>query len=120
MADDSTSRLPRFPFSRGNVPSDRAPMPRGSDNDPLAELARLIGHTDPFGTNARNRAPMPAPAPQSYESDYDRSQNYQSQDYQSQDYQSDYQEDDRYPADHRDANGHNDGWPGSPASGERY
>ncbi|WP_022721189.1 SPOR domain-containing protein [Rhodopseudomonas sp. B29] len=34
-----------------------------SDSDPLAELARLIGQTDPFGTSAPRQAPPQTPAP---------------------------------------------------------
>src|SRR5882757_4264892 len=42
MADNSDSRFrPSDPFGRGTGPS-------GPANDPLAELARLIGQNDPF------------------------------------------------------------------------
>jgi hypothetical protein len=33
------------------------------ENDPLAELARLIGQTDPFGTGRANPPPVPPPIP---------------------------------------------------------
>ncbi|MGY8662969.1 SPOR domain-containing protein [Bradyrhizobium sp. UFLA05-109] len=55
----------------------------GADNDPLAELARLIGQNDPFASQGRPAARPPAPpapapyqppaqsyAPDSYEDDY--------------------------------------------------
>lgn len=54
-----------------------------AENDPLAELARLIGQTDPFAAQGRPSAPPPAaPAP---------SQSYQEDDYQDDDRQ-DYAE----------------------------
>ncbi|MBR0817786.1 SPOR domain-containing protein [Bradyrhizobium liaoningense] len=59
---------------------------RGSDqhgkaeNDPLAELARLIGQTDPFAAQARPSAPPPAPPAQSYQ-DHDYPQDDHRQDY---------------------------------------
>src|SRR6188768_3263921 len=52
MAEDSTARQ-RFPYGRSNPllePATRAP-----EMDPLTELARLIGQTNPFGD-------QPAPA----------------------------------------------------------
>ena len=42
MADDNTSRF------RSSDPFGRGPGPSGPANDPLAELARLIGQNDPF------------------------------------------------------------------------
>jgi len=56
MADDNNQR-----GYRTNEP--RAPA-SGSGNDPLAELARLIGQSDPFaefGRDAGRRAPAPQP-----------------------------------------------------------
>lgn len=61
MAEDSTLRR-GYPFTR-NHPDMKAPRfePPASDSDPLAELARLIGQTKPFGetpsprSNARDR-----------------------------------------------------------------
>ena len=56
---------------------DYQQAPRKSDNDPLAELARLIGQTDPFANMGgranqpmppRPRFPDPAPEP-AYEAD---------------------------------------------------
>ena len=55
----------------------------GAD-DPLAELARLIGQTDPFAAQGRPGAQPPAaPAP---------AQSYQDDDYRQDDYQQDYAE----------------------------
>ena len=42
MTDDNNSRY------RARNPYDRGLEPAGSNNDPLAELARLIGQNDPF------------------------------------------------------------------------
>lgn len=60
MADDYNQR----PY-RGNERPARAAAPAG--NDPLAELARLIGQNDPFsefGRDGGRRAPPAAPQPQ--------------------------------------------------------
>lgn len=55
-----------------------------AENDPLAELARLIGQTDPFAAQGRPGArPAAAPAP---------AQTYQDDDYSQDDYQQDYAE----------------------------
>jgi hypothetical protein len=58
MADDDTQR----PFRPADT---RAPAqgPSSSGNDPLAELARLIGQSDPFGEFGRDNARRAAPAP---------------------------------------------------------
>jgi SPOR domain len=66
MADDYTSRSPRSndPYRRAAGPAEADGPPRSSD--PLAELARLIGQTDPFAEFARNTAraaEQPAQAP---------------------------------------------------------
>ncbi len=54
------------------------------ESDPLAELARLIGQTDPFAAQGRPSAKPPAaPAP---------AQSYQEDDYPQDDYQQDYAE----------------------------
>jgi hypothetical protein len=53
-----------------------------AENDPLAELARLIGQTDPFAAEGRPSAPPPAVPPRSYQED----------DYSQADYQQDYAE----------------------------
>ncbi len=61
MADDHSQR----PF-RSNTPQGRAtPSANNSAaaNDPLAELARLIGQSDPFGEFGRDSAPPPAAQP---------------------------------------------------------
>ena len=47
MADDNNARY------RSNAPLGRGPAPSAPANDPLAELARLIGQNDPFGEYAR-------------------------------------------------------------------
>ena len=62
-----------------------------AESDPLAELARLIGQTDPFAAQTRAGAhPPAAPAP---------AQDYQDDDYRQDDYrQGDYQQDYAEPA----------------------
>ena len=58
MADDQSQR----PY-RASEPPVRGPA-KAHGSDPLAELARLIGQTDPFGEFGREgtrRAPMPQP-----------------------------------------------------------
>jgi hypothetical protein len=47
MADNGSTRLPRYPFTRSSAPAD-APAREAQTNDPLSELARLIGQQDPF------------------------------------------------------------------------
>lgn len=64
--------FPSDDYSRGGEQHGKA------DNDPLAELARLIGQTDPFAAQGR---PSAAPA-----------QSYGDHDYQQDDYQQDYAE----------------------------
>jgi hypothetical protein len=54
MADDNNSRY------RSNDPYGRGPAPTSPANDPLAELARLIGRNDPFAEFGREPRP-PAP-----------------------------------------------------------
>jgi hypothetical protein len=55
MADRYQSRpLPADNYDRGDDPHDSA----RSESDPLAELARLIGQTDPFGTMGRANAKL--------------------------------------------------------------
>ncbi|MBR0950545.1 SPOR domain-containing protein [Bradyrhizobium canariense] len=56
---------------------------RTESGDPLAELARLIGQTDPFAAQGRPGAHPAAPAP---------AQSYQDDDYRQDDYQQDYAE----------------------------
>ncbi len=51
-----------------------------AENDPLAELARLIGQTDPFAAQGRPSAQPPAPPTQSYQ-DHDYPQDDYRQDY---------------------------------------
>jgi hypothetical protein len=82
MADDNTARY------RSNEPYSRGPAAAAPANDPLAELARLIGQSDPFSEARREPRPAeqsmgasfgPAPAP-SYPSSaaptYDEPQRY--------------------------------------------
>lgn len=57
------------------------------ENDPLAELARLIGQTDPFAAQGRPSAPPAAPA-----------RSHQQDDYSQDDYQQDYAEQAAPPA----------------------
>src|SRR5437667_5329562 len=54
MADDNTLRSNRTndPYRHSAAPADAGARPRGSD--PLAELARLIGQTDPFAEFGQN------------------------------------------------------------------
>jgi len=42
-------------YDRGANPN----APARGESDPLAELARLIGQTDPFGTTAKAPQPLP-------------------------------------------------------------
>ena len=62
MADDQSQR----PYRASEPPVRSAAKPSG--NDPLAELARLIGQTDPFaefGRDSARRAPAPQPGERS-------------------------------------------------------
>src|ERR1700742_2461287 len=51
MADRYQNRP--FPADHGYHRGDDPDMSAGGEGDPLAELARLIGQTDPFGTMGR-------------------------------------------------------------------
>ncbi|NUS19140.1 MAG: SPOR domain-containing protein [Mesorhizobium sp.] len=57
------------------------------ESDPLAELARLIGQTDPFAAQSRPGARPPSAPAQSYQDD-----DYRQEDYRQDDYQQDYVE----------------------------
>lgn len=60
MADDQSQR----PYRASEPPPARS-AGKPSGNDPLAELARLIGQTDPFaefGRDSARRAPAPQPS----------------------------------------------------------
>ena len=62
MADDENQRT----YRSNEPPVRRAPAPSASASDPLAELARLIGQTDPFaefGRDSARRTPAPPSAP---------------------------------------------------------
>jgi SPOR domain len=63
MADDHTQRP-----TRASQPPLRGAPGTASGNDPLAELARLIGQNDPFAEFGRDegRAPARAPEPAGY------------------------------------------------------
>jgi hypothetical protein len=73
MADDN-QRAFRSPYAR-------TPMPGTTANDPLAELARLIGQTDPFAEFGRHPQPVAAAAP-AYQDKQDWSAQGQGQEYQ--------------------------------------
>src|SRR5450631_419409 len=64
MADKQNER----PYRSNEPPARSAPgATPNSDSDPLAELARLIGQTDPFaefGRDSARRAAAPPPAPE--------------------------------------------------------
>ncbi|GMO28611.1 SPOR domain-containing protein [Bradyrhizobium sp. TM233] len=71
--------FPSDDYGRGGAQHGKA------ESDPLAELARLIGQTDPFAAQSRPGAhPPAAPAP---------AQSYQDDDYRQEDRQDDYQQD---------------------------
>lgn len=71
-------QFPSDDYGRGGDQHGKA------ENDPLAELARLIGQTDPFAAQGRPGARLAAaPAP---------AQTYQDDDYSQDDYQQDYAE----------------------------
>ena len=61
MAEDHTQR----PFRSTDTHSRATPTANNpaAANDPLAELARLIGQSDPFGEFGRDSAPQPAAPP---------------------------------------------------------
>ncbi|MFT4119829.1 SPOR domain-containing protein [Bradyrhizobium sp.] len=79
MADRYHDRpFPSDDYGRGGDQHGRA------ENDPLAELARLIGQTDPFAAQgSAGKRPPAAPAP---------AQSYAEDSYQHDDYQQDYAE----------------------------
>jgi len=62
MAEDNNPRS-----YRANEPYPRASFKGASGNDPLAELARLIGQTDPFAEFGRQPQTAPSPASHSAE-----------------------------------------------------
>jgi len=66
--------FPSDDYGRGGNPHGR------TESDPLAELARLIGQTDPFAAQGRPAAQPPAAPPQSYQDHDDLQDDYQ-QDY---------------------------------------
>jgi hypothetical protein len=58
MADRYTNRpFPADDYNRGSNQHGSG----GAESDPLAELARLIGQTDPFGPTGRQAPPAPPP-----------------------------------------------------------
>jgi len=68
MADRYQDR----PFPVGdNYGRDDHRAPAKGEGDPLAELARLIGQTDPFGNFGRDTHAAPAPVPAHREDHYE-------------------------------------------------
>ena len=67
MADDQSQR----PYRASEPPPARG-TGKTSGSDPLAELARLIGQTDPFGEFARDQARRAAPAQQAARADWNQ------------------------------------------------
>lgn len=61
MADRYQNRA--FPAGDGYDRGAGSRGPGNSESDPLAELARLIGQTDPFGTKPMSRANLPTQPP---------------------------------------------------------
>ena len=59
MADDQTQR----PYRSNEPPRAQRRLNAASASDPLAELARLIGQTDPFAEFGRDNARRAAPSP---------------------------------------------------------
>jgi hypothetical protein len=59
MADNQTQR----PYRSNQMPPRASASASSSTNDPLAELARLIGQADPFGEFGRDDAHRAAPPP---------------------------------------------------------
>jgi hypothetical protein len=58
MADRYSNRpFPADDYNRGSDQHESG----GAESDPLAELARLIGQTDPFGATSRQAPPPPPP-----------------------------------------------------------
>src|SRR5215831_2986227 len=66
MAEEQSQR----PY-RASEPPSRSHA-RTSNNDPLAELARLIGQTDPFGEFGRDAARRAAPPQQAARADWNQ------------------------------------------------
>ena len=71
----------RYPYRAERAGArDNHGVARGSEGDPLAELARLIGQTDPNALPGRAAAPQRANYPQQHHQDHDA--DYQDQHYQ--------------------------------------
>src|SRR5688572_15713088 len=93
MTDDNARYRSSDPF---------APTPDqgGHGNDPLAELARLIGQSDPFADLARREQPAPAPrAPQAYDDPPPLDEHYR-EDHADHQRAGDYHQHGDQPADH--------------------
>ena len=56
----------RYQDKSSSADDDREHAPAKADGDPLAELARLIGQTDPFSNFGRANQPMPRREPDLY------------------------------------------------------
>jgi hypothetical protein len=67
MADRYQNRA----FPSGNDYDRSTGSPAPTESDPLAELARLIGQTDPFGARPMSRANLPAAQTPDHEPSYD-------------------------------------------------
>lgn len=59
------NRYPDRPYSADRQGQSDPYRSDEDENDPLAELARLIGQTDPLGTMGRANAKVPSPPPRS-------------------------------------------------------
>jgi hypothetical protein len=127
MANDNTARY------RSNEPYSRGPAAAAPANDPLAELARLIGQSDPFSEVRREPRPpehTPSPnfgaaSPPSYPSgptpDYDEPPRYAPEPLPPYEPAPSYDPAPRYAADyppqhHADTQPSHQDWPGSPPS----
>jgi hypothetical protein len=86
MADRYQERpFPSDDYGRGSDPHGKA------ESDPLAELARLIGQTDPFGTQGRPAA-QPQAAPYQPPAQDHPAESYAPESYPEEDYQESYEE----------------------------
>lgn len=84
-------RYPNRSFPAGSG-YDRDTGSRAPESDPLAELARLIGQTDPFGTKPMSRANLQVQPPQGRPADPSPAQDSYQETYRD-GYQDDYYED---------------------------
>jgi hypothetical protein len=96
MADRYRDR----PFPTDDHSRGYSDVPRGSESDPLAELARLIGQTDPFSNFSRDRAQSDQGHDDydAHNDDYNRNN-----DYNRNDHNDDYSRNDHYERDYDEA-----------------